>query len=432
MNKALVTTAPGTNVSSASRVFADGEVVAGAYEVRRVLGQGAMGQVYEARDVLINRDVALKVLWPELDPQVLRHEAEALAAVRHAGVPTVHMLGTHRGIGFIVMELVRGLSLEDFLRRRAATGDPIELGEALRLVIAVADVLAAVHHAGIAHRDVKPSNVLLAPDNRIVLSDFGLVVPELAARDAEAAGTPSYLAPEVILREVRRGLAHASDLYALGVMAYEVLTGELPFMAPSVPEIFRLHIVTPPPRASEVRPDIPPSVDQILVDLMAKEGDDRPSAELVAARLRRIRQSLARGSPPPLRALVVDDDPTMAALIARCAAVGLPGARVEIVHAADAAVRAIHRERPTIIILDLNMPAMNGLELCMYLRGADLVDDGAVVAVSGTAVTSDEALLHQLGVKFFVPKGPGFIEQLGGVLRELRLRLDTTEGPASR
>src|SRR5271165_3254606 len=172
-------TAPDTSVAAREApVFEIGQVVADAYEIKAVLGAGGMGEVYDAHDRVLNRHVALKVVRPNIAPDYLLREGRALAAIHHPGVVTVHAMGEHRGVGILVLERVRGLSLDRVLEDRRLRGERMPVGEALDLLIAVADALSVVHRAGLTHRDVKPGNVMLAPGGRVVLMDFGLVLPQ--------------------------------------------------------------------------------------------------------------------------------------------------------------------------------------------------------------------------------------------------------------
>src|SRR5579883_193649 len=146
-----------------------GDVLGGIYELREQIGMGGMGIVFEAHDRLLNRQVAIKVAWRPHPDYTLRKEGQALAAIRHPSMVTVHAMGEHRGLEYLVMERVTGVTLERHVRDRFTEGAPPTVAEAVSLLAKIADGLAAVHEAGISHRDVKPGNVMLAPRGRIVL-----------------------------------------------------------------------------------------------------------------------------------------------------------------------------------------------------------------------------------------------------------------------
>src|SRR5262245_40358776 len=190
----------------ADRILPRGTVIAETYEIGEELGRGAMGVVYEARDRRLGRTVAIKMaLSPETAP-MLRAEAAALAAVDHPGTVTVHAAGVHEGLDFVVMELLRGVTLEARLEAREKQRDPFAVDEIVRLGGDLAEALAAIHRAGLTHGDVKPSNIVLCPPHRVVVMDLGLSKPEYAqGPNDQATGTPAYMAPEVITGSVRQG-----------------------------------------------------------------------------------------------------------------------------------------------------------------------------------------------------------------------------------
>lgn len=224
------TTRMDAQVAPAGDVFQIGDLVGDTYEIRSLLGEGGMGQVYEAFDQRLNRIVAIKVAWPTVDATSVRKEARALAAIRHPCVIAVYAAGEHKGTEYIVMERLLGETLQTHIRRRVSAGKPFSFPDAIDILIHVAEGLAVVHKAGIAHRDVKPDNVMLAPGDRTVLMDFGVFVPEFeAAQHSGASGSPAYMAPETISGTVSDGGGFLVDVYAFGVLAFELLTGELPF-----------------------------------------------------------------------------------------------------------------------------------------------------------------------------------------------------------
>ncbi len=203
-----------------------GTVIGARFEVLRELGRGGFGVVFEARDRELGRLVAVKVVRPRrgVDPGMLRAEAEAAAALHHPNIVTVHDLGSAGGEGWLVLELLRGETLEDRLRRGALPGP-----EALRVASEVARGLAHAHHAGVLHRDLKPSNVFLCDDGAVKILDFGLS-RVFGSGSGPEGGTPAYMAPEQWRREAED---ERTDVFALGVMLHEMLTGSRPFAVES-------------------------------------------------------------------------------------------------------------------------------------------------------------------------------------------------------
>ncbi|MBS1111645.1 MAG: serine/threonine protein kinase, partial [Anaeromyxobacteraceae bacterium] len=203
-----------------------GTVIGGRFEVLRELGRGGFGVVFEARDRELGRLVAVKVVRPRrgVDPRMLRSEAEAAAALHHPNIVTVHDLGSDGGEGWLVLELLRGETLEERLRR-----GPLPGPEALRVATEVARGLAHAHHAGVLHRDLKPSNVFLCDDGAVKILDFGLS-RVFGSGSGPEGGTPAYMAPEQWRREAED---ERTDVFALGVMFHEMLTGNRPFAVES-------------------------------------------------------------------------------------------------------------------------------------------------------------------------------------------------------
>ncbi len=286
-------TAPHTSGGECS-LFSQGEVVGDNYEIRRLLGVGGMGEVYEARDSTLGRRVALKVAHPDIDADYLLREGRALAAIRHPGIVTVHAMGSHLGMGFLVLEHIQGLSLDRMIEDREKAGEVFPVPEAIDLLVAIADALAVVHHAGLAHRDVKPANVMLAPGGRVVLMDFGLVVPHAdRAGQRLVAGSVPYMAPEALTGDVATGSASLVDVYALGVLAYELLTGVPPFPETHPVENYGSKIRGPTPVVSALRSDVPEGLNDLIFRMMAVDPHERPNgAEEVLWRLRSLRRQI--------------------------------------------------------------------------------------------------------------------------------------------
>jgi serine/threonine protein kinase len=248
----------------------------GPYIVEAELGRGAMGIVYRARDPLIGREVAVKVVnlaaasGPH-EQQMLRdrmiREAMAAGTLSHPGIVTVYHAGELPWGVFIAMELVDGQPLDRLLEQDKCPRDLV-----LPILSQLAAALDYAHARGVIHRDVKPSNVLLGRDGRVRLCDFGiaklLTAPSATASAGLVLGTPNYMAPEQILGEP---VTAQTDQYALAVLAYELLTGQRPFVADTLPLLFRKIADDPPPPAHQIDPGLPAAVSLVLAKALSKD-----------------------------------------------------------------------------------------------------------------------------------------------------------------
>ncbi len=253
-----------------------GDVLSGRYRVTRLLGRGGMSAVWLARDDVLDRDVAVKMLHVrrlESTEAVERFEREArtLASLTHPGIVTVIDRGDDHGRPFIVFEYVRGRDL----RERIDDEGRLPLRDVLAIGEQIADALAYAHARGVIHRDVKPHNILLTPDGQPKLTDFGIArvleQPGLTM-EGRVLGTGDYLAPEQAAGEQPDARA---DVYALGVLLYHALCGDVPYHAESYVETARLHAQAPIPRVREIRPDAPERLDEVVTRALAKRPDDR-------------------------------------------------------------------------------------------------------------------------------------------------------------
>jgi serine/threonine-protein kinase len=405
-------------------VFVPGELVAEVYEVRSLLGSGGMGEVYEARDRSLNRRVALKVVRPNIKSDYLLREGRALAAIHHPGVVTVHSMGQHRGILFLVLEKVQGLSLDRMIDERRSRGERFGVAEAMDLLVAIADTLAIVHKAGLAHRDIKPANVMLAPGGRVVLMDFGLVLPHAdRAGHRTVAGSLDYMAPEALAGHLNEGEAHLLDIYGLGVLAYELLAGILPYDTGDKMADAHLAKTRSCPVLTAHRSDVPGPLSTLIMQMMAAEPSERPqSAEAALWQLRALRGRLGSDGPArPFSVLIVDDDPDMCSALALYVRAAAPDAEVETIGDGRHAIRAVRRHVPDLLLLDLDLPDINGIEVCMLLRGMHLGDSCVIVSVSARATRADVELLQQLGVRS-LDKGPDLMSELVQIVQRMRPR----------
>jgi serine/threonine protein kinase len=251
----------------------------GQYTIQKRVGSGGMAVVYEAEHAKLGRRVALKMMhagFQDDDDLLARfnREARIVAALDHPNIVPVYDFDEHNGTPYLVMKFITGNTLKWHMRKR-----PLSLEEISTICAAVADALAYAHEQGVLHRDVKPGNVILDDDNIVYLTDFGLA--RIAAQGESSlsagmiVGTPHYIAPEQATGETTVGVG--ADVYALGVMLYEMVVGRVPFAADSAHAIIHDHIYTPPPLPSELNPELPTAVEMVLLSALEKDPADRPT-----------------------------------------------------------------------------------------------------------------------------------------------------------
>ncbi len=276
----------------------------GRYLVLEPLGRGGMARVYRAYHAQLDRYVAVKVLHSDLvdDPSFLsrfRREAQAIAALRHPHIVQVYDFDVQDGIYYMVMELLEGDTLKMRLRDYRARGETMPLGETTRILLDVLDGLAYAHCQGMVHRDIKPANILLTRAGETVLADFGIAHIVGATRHTVSGalmGTLRYIAPEQGLegQSDRR-----SDLYSLGIVCYEMLTGQTPFDADTPLAILMKHLGDPLPAPRELDPSLPEPLDRLVLRALAKRPEDRfQTAEEMACALRGMVEETGLELPP--------------------------------------------------------------------------------------------------------------------------------------
>ncbi len=303
-------------------------VLGDRYTLLEVLGGGGMGRVYLAHDNVLDREVALKVLREEYADdegfvERFRREAKNAASLNHPSIVQVYDQGRDEGgTYYMAMEYVPGRTLKD----RIVEGGPLDPGEAAGLGSRVAEALGVAHARGIVHRDIKPENVLLGASGGAKVADFGIAraaSSETMTETNSVWGTAAYMSPEQV---GGKRVGPASDLYSLGVVLYEMLTGELPFRGGDPIATAMKHINEPAPHPKEANPAVPEALDALVVKLLAKEPEDRPAgAGELAEDLRRVGHGL-----PPLAAGPVERTtarmPQGTGKTRRVPATGAPGA----------------------------------------------------------------------------------------------------------
>ncbi|HLA77306.1 MAG TPA: protein kinase, partial [Vicinamibacteria bacterium] len=363
------------------------------YQVTGELSRGGMGVVYRAVDLKLDREVALKVLAPELlsDPELRRRfvqEARATAALQHPAIAVVHEIDEAEGVTFIAMELVRGERLADLLARA-----PLDPERCLALATEVAEGLGEAHRKGVVHRDLKPANILVSESGHAKIIDFGLAkllhplgvlanqveTPARAQTDpGKILGTVAYMSPEQARGEE---VDARSDVFSFGSVLFEMLCGRPAFSRPSAVETLHAIIKEDAPLlcelavpAARVRDDL----GRLLGQCLEKDAEDRyQSMREVVAEIRKIRERLAAPgevsaprsapaagvAPGPLRVAIVDDEPLARTVVREYLS---KHADVEIVaECANGfeAVKAATELRPDLLFLDIQMPKLTGFEV---------------------------------------------------------------------
>jgi serine/threonine protein kinase len=262
-------------------VLENGVLVEG-YRIDRLIGEGGMGVVYECTQLSLDRKVALKLLTADLSADAgfrerFRHEARIQGAMDHPNIVTVHEAGESEYGLFIAMELIRGATLKDLI-----VGRELDAGRTLRILSQVADALDSAHEAGLIHRDIKPHNILVRAGRRdhAFLADFGVTKVRGGTnltKTGHFVGTVDYMAPEQIRGEPA---TRETDIYALGTVLYECLSGVVPFPKDSDVAVMYAHLADPPPTITSERPELPPQLDAVISTAMAKSPSDRYSSAM--------------------------------------------------------------------------------------------------------------------------------------------------------
>ncbi len=302
----------------------------GDYSIEALIGRGGMARVYEALDEKLGRKAAVKVIEVEHEKademtQRFIREARAAANLDHPNIISVYQFGEDNNLYYLAMKLIEGHTLLNILKKRRQQKKFMEPEEILNIVSQIAAALDYAHSKGVIHRDIKPSNIMLTDDNRAILTDFGLTMQ--VGNDSTlgtAFGTPRYISPEQAMASHRA--VPQSDIYSLGVILYEMTTGQAPFDSDSPMSLALSHISNPPPEPKSVRPDLPHPVQMVLLKALEKRPENRwqSATEMVDA-LRAAYQGIEPNvslsqekldTPPSRRANLRRDENDSTALIA--------------------------------------------------------------------------------------------------------------------
>lgn len=397
-----------------------GEKLGGRYVAESIIGRGSHGTVILARDSELQRDVAIKFIQggtAELLP-----EARAMARVTHPNVVQVYDVGTLPPYAYLVMENVPGHSVEDRLE-----SGPIKLDEAIAIVDQAARGVEAIHSAGLVHGDIKPSNILIGPAYRVCLADFGLVRTFATyAEDPSLGGTPGYFAPERVTHTIREQTARAIDIYSLGILTYELLTGELPYQGGTPLEVLALHRAAP-------LPVLPSSLglsafDEVISCALAKSPEARFDSAKAFRRALLDAHTKQVQAPRSAEVLLVQSVDRSRGETRQSIMQQVHGATVRTASGGTAALESIREQRPDLVLMDMQLSDMNGIEFAGTLR-ANHDAPPPIVVFSAVGSASDWQVLSALGVEAFLlePVDP---EMLALTVRRVLART-TTLPPAS-
>ncbi len=374
--------------------LAPGHLLAGRYRIGRLLGSGGMADVYEAWDLELDETIAVKVVHPDFagrDDMLGRFKREIKLArkIVHPNVCRIHDFGSDEELKFVTMELVPGSTMDALTRQRTE----LDLDTVIEGFRQILSGLEAAHQIGIIHRDLKPQNLMVTPEGRTVLMDFGLareLSPGEISTDTEIIGTPAYMAPE---RMLGQAVDQRADIFSLGVMLFELATRRRPFPGLTVFDMAQNQLSIDPPRPSSINPELPPWLDPIILKMLAKRPQDRfqTVAELMAALPKSGRIKTV---------LLVDDDTFMLNIVG----VHLNQVGISVLTAKDGAegVSRVIDKEPDLLCLDFSMPRMDGFQVADYLR--QLGKKIPIFMLTGMQDPQYEKQAARLGIEQFFTK----------------------------
>jgi len=406
-----------------------GEVIGGAYLVEGELGSGAMGVVLLAVDQQLKRKVAIKLIQSSLFAKHFQdrflQEARAMAEVNHPNVLVIHAFGEHRRAPYFVTEFVSGTTLDRVI---AECRRGIDVDLALRIMDEICAGVGALHAAGIVHRDLKPANILLDGQFRVKVADLGLAQKYVTAKAIkELVGTLGYIAPELTVDAgVRVAASPQSDVYSLGCIAYELLTGQPPFESKSDDGLIMLHATAKVIRPSFVRGDLPVALDAVLLKALSKDPANRTQS---VEQLRREFQSARARSAEPTRILIAEDEEDFRLLLELKLRAEFPDADVEAVADGQAALEAFDRKPASVVILDLQMPVLDGVAVTVLLRSRSASALVPILVLTASGGPNEWKLLSSLGADRFLVKPVDLDDVVAMVRRTVKERTRPPSAP---
>ncbi|MBX3225965.1 MAG: protein kinase [Labilithrix sp.] len=428
-----------TDESLAAVGLKPGDLVDRTYRIERTLGVGGMGVVAQAHDERLDRRVAIKLIKPELFafPEMrtfFDNEARAMARVSHANVVHVYAFGYHGDVPYFVMEYVEGTTVEHWLRARPPNMMP-DLDEAVRILDQACHGVEAIHHSHTVHRDIKPSNLLLEQSGRVRVGDLG--VARIMEADASAnvvVGSALYMAPEAALAEEDvPDIADRRDIYALGCLAYELFTGRPPFLGATDMNVLSQHVLQDPLPPSTYRPDLPRGYDEIILRALAKDPNKRYAS---VGAFRRALLAEHDGTREPERILVADDDQDWLQLIGSSLKARFPHAQVDLVTDGVEALAAFESQPYSVVLVDLEMPEVDGAKLTASLRSSDASSRTPIIVLTAAGGPKEWQRLSAIGADAFLVKPVNADDVELVIKRTLRSRhsapLSQGEFPVSR
>jgi serine/threonine protein kinase len=380
------------------------DIIADRYRILSELGRGSMGSVFKVEDLELEEIMAMKVMNPMIlfdsseDELASRFKRELKLARRisHKNVCNLYDFGTSGVLKFVTMAYIEGRELRQILEDRNTS---LSIEQKRDIFTGILDGLEAAHAQGIIHRDLKPENIMIATDGQPVIMDFGIAYDVSSMRltqSGKVLGTPLYMSPEQCLGKM---IDLRTDIYSLGVIAYEMCSGHLPFSGSNFMDIAMKHIEQPPIRPSLINQDIPPKLDDIILKMMEKDPNKRFQS---VSEIKKALQPLFKGHASKI--LVADDDPDFRDLLT----FSLRSRGYEVAIAEDG-LQAVERAmecKPDLICLDMHMPHFDGFRVVEILKTQEKTSDIPILILTSFDDKQYMSYGRSMGVKDYLLKTP--------------------------